>query len=94
MLCSHVSCKRPKLPSGADWGSVGDFCGSNEVSTYFQVDTSSADCWWHSGGLRDGLERVGQVPGQQLGDAADGVVSDLGQHRAQVEFRIEAVELG
>jgi hypothetical protein len=47
-----------------------------------------------SGGLRDGLKRAGQVSGQQLDDAADGVVSDLGQHRAQIEFRIEAVELG
>ena len=64
------------------------------MSTYFQVDTSSTDTWWYSGGLRDGLECVGQVPGQQFGDAADGVVGDLGQHRAQVEFRIEAVELG
>jgi hypothetical protein len=27
--------KRPKLPSGTDSGRVGDFCGSNEVSTYF-----------------------------------------------------------
>lgn len=64
------------------------------MSTYFQVDTSSTGAWWYLGGLRDGLRIVGQIPGQQLDDSADGVVGDLGQHRAQVEFRIEVVELG
>ena len=59
------------------------------MSTYFQVDTSSTGAWWFSGGLGDGLERIGQVSGQQLADAVDGVIGDLSQHRAEVEFRIE-----
>ena len=62
------------------------------MSTYFQVDTSSTVAWWFSGGLGDGLERIGQVSGQQLADAVDGVIGDLSQHRAQVELRIEVVE--
>jgi alkylhydroperoxidase family enzyme len=36
-----VLSKRPKLPSGIVTASVADFCRSNEVSTCFQVDTSS-----------------------------------------------------
>ena len=35
-----------------------------------------------------------QVPGQKFVDAVDGVISDTFQHMAQIEFRIEAVELG
>ena len=62
------------------------------MSTYFQVDTSSAGAWWISGGLGDGLERVGQVPGQQLLDATDGVIGDLGEHRAQIELCARIVE--
>ena len=93
-VMQQLRSKRPKLPSGADPGRVGDFCRSNEVSTCFQVDTSSTGAWWNSGGLRGGLERVGQVPGQQLANAVDGVIGDLAEHGAQVEFRIEAVELG
>ncbi len=38
----HAHGKRPKLPPGADSGRVRNFGGSNEVSTCFQVDTSSA----------------------------------------------------
>jgi predicted nucleic acid-binding protein len=33
--------KRPKLPSGVVTASVADLCARNEVSTCFQVDTSS-----------------------------------------------------
>jgi len=36
-----ILCKRPKLPSGIVTASVADSCRSNEVSTCFQVDTSS-----------------------------------------------------
>ena len=35
-----------------------------------------------------------QVPGQQLIDAADRVVGDPGKNDAEIEFRIDAVELG
>ena len=38
---AFAQCKRPKLPSGIVTASVADFCRSNEVSTCFQVDTSS-----------------------------------------------------
>jgi hypothetical protein len=47
-----------------------------------------------SGGLRDGLERVGQIPGQQIGDTADGVIGDLFEYAAEVDLRIEPVKLG
>jgi hypothetical protein len=36
----------------------------------------------------------GEVPGQKLVDAVDGVIGDAFEYMAQVEFRIEAVELG
>src|ERR1039457_2569854 len=75
-------------------GRVGDSCGSNEVSTCFQVDTSGTGVWRVSGGPAGGLERGGQVPGQQFSDVLNGMVGDLTEHRAQVEFWIEAVELG
>ena len=35
-----------------------------------------------------------QGPGQQFIDAADGMFGDLGEHGAEVEFRVEPVELG
>ena len=35
-----------------------------------------------------------EIPGQQLGDAADGVVGDLLQHLVEIGFRVHAVELG
>jgi hypothetical protein len=44
--CRRLSRKRPKLPPGAGSGSVGDSCRSNEVSTCFQVDTSSTGARW------------------------------------------------
>jgi hypothetical protein len=44
--------------------------------------------------LACGLVRNGQVPGQQITDVVDGVIGDLTEHGAQIEFRIEAVELG
>ena len=34
------------------------------------------------------------VPGQQFGDAVDGMIGDTADHLAQIGFRIEAVELG
>ena len=34
------------------------------------------------------------MPGQQFGDAVDGMVGDAADHLAQIGFRIEAVELG
>ena len=37
--------KRPKVPSGVVAGSVADSCRYNEVSTCFQVDTSSTSVW-------------------------------------------------
>jgi len=43
------------------------------------------------GGL--GLYRQGEVPGQQFLDTADGMVGDLGEHGAEIELRIEAVQL-
>jgi len=41
-----------------------------------------------------GLERGGQVPGQQILYVADGMIGDLCEHGTEVEFRIESVELG
>ena len=35
-----------------------------------------------------------RVPGQQFGDAVDGVVGDAREHIAQVGFGIKAVEFG
>ena len=43
------------------------------------------------GGL--GLYRQGEVPGQEFLDTADGMVGDLGEHGAEIELRIEAVQL-
>jgi len=37
---------------------------------------------------------VYEVPWQQIADAADRVVSDSSEHGAEVELRVEAVELG
>ncbi len=34
------------------------------------------------------------VPGQQLGDAIDGVISDSGEDMAEIELRVKSVELG
>ena len=45
-----------------------------------------------SGSGQVGLERCGEVPGQQFLDAADGVIGDLGQDGAEIEFRVESVE--
>jgi hypothetical protein len=36
----------------------------------------------------------GEIPGQQFRNAIDGMIGDTFQYMAQVEFRIEAVELG
>jgi hypothetical protein len=58
------------------------------------VDTSGTGVWRVSGGPVGGLEGGGQVPGQQFSDVLNGMVGDLTEHRAQVEFWIEAVELG
>lgn len=41
-----------------------------------------------------GLKRGGEVPGQELLYAADGVVDDLGQDSAEVELRTESVQFG
>jgi hypothetical protein len=35
-----------------------------------------------------------EVPGQQLVDAVDGMIGDALEHMAQIEFRIEAIQLG
>jgi hypothetical protein len=86
--------KRPKLPSGADSGRVRWLLQEQRSVHLFSSGHFKHRFLWFSGGLRDGLEDVGQAPGQQLGDAADRVVGDLGQHRAQEEFRIEAGEFG
>ena len=40
-----------------------------------------------------GLKRACQVPGKQFLDSADRMISDLRQHGAEVEFRIQSVEL-
>ena len=37
---------------------------------------------------------MSQVPGQEILDVADGMICDLSQHGAEIEFRIDAVELG
>ncbi len=34
------------------------------------------------------------VPGQQLGDAVDGVIADSGEDMAEIELRVKSVELG
>jgi len=44
-----------------------------------------------SGGM--GLVRRGKLPGQELVYAVDGVVANLLQDRAEIEFRIESVRL-
>jgi DNA helicase-2/ATP-dependent DNA helicase PcrA len=44
-LYRNVISKRPKFPSGVVAGSVADSCRYNEVSTCFQVDTSSTSVW-------------------------------------------------
>ena len=36
----------------------------------------------------------GHVPGQQLVDAAEGMIGDTAEHLAQPAFRIDAVEAG
>src|ERR1700733_6212175 len=46
-----------------------------------------------SGPGRLGHEGWNDVPGQELVDAADGMVWDLRQDRAEIEFRVEAVQL-
>jgi hypothetical protein len=48
-------------------------------------------CLGGLGGL--GLERQGKIPGQEFLDAADGMISDLGQYAAEIELRVEAVQL-
>ena len=40
------------------------------------------------------MEGRGQVPGQKILDAADGVIGDPCQHGAEIKLRVEAVELG
>lgn len=40
-----------------------------------------------------GLEGGGKLPGQEFVDAADRVVGDLRQDRAEIELRIESVQL-
>jgi hypothetical protein len=40
-----------------------------------------------------GLERCSHIPGQQILDLADGMIGDLRQHGAQIEFRIESLSL-
>ncbi len=47
-----------------------------------------------SGLGRVGLEQGGQIPGQKLLDLADGMISNAGKHGAEIELRIESVELG
>ena len=34
------------------------------------------------------------VPGEQVGNAVDGVVGDLGEDVLEIDLRVEAVELG
>ena len=41
-----------------------------------------------------GLSVAGQVPGQQFGDAIDGVIGDAREHGPEIVFRVDAVELG
>ena len=40
-------------------------------------------CWYYS-----------KVPGQEFVDAVDGMIGDAFEHLAQIEFRIDAVQLG
>jgi hypothetical protein len=61
------------------------------VSTYFVVDTS---CQCRSGSPGSLNLTWHEIPGQQFADAADEMVGDAGEHDAEIEFRIEAVELG
>ena len=48
--------------------------------------------------VSDGHLRIreisGQIPGQQLVDAVDRMIGNPSQDLAQIEFRIESVELG
>ena len=41
-----------------------------------------------------GLERESKIPGEKILYLVDGMVGDLRQHRAEVEFGIESVKLG
>ena len=41
-----------------------------------------------------GFERGGDVPGQEFFDAVDWMLGDACQDRAQVERRIESIQLG
>ena len=44
---------------------------------------------------RDGFcEKLCNVPGQEFGDASDGMFCDASEDMAEVEFRVESVELG
>ena len=45
-----------------------------------------------SGRLRLSLEGQGKIPGQEFLDAADRMIGDLGQHRAEIELRVKAVQ--
>ena len=49
-----------------------------------------------SGHLRSGgiLLGRGEIPGREFLDAVDGVISDPIEHAAEIEFRIQPVELG
>ena len=49
---------------------------------------------WLSGLGRVSLKRGSEVPGQEFLDAADGVVGDLGQDGAEVEFRVKSIQFG
>ena len=40
------------------------------------------------------MDGICQIPGEQFFDALDGMLGDPGQHQAEIEFRVEAVELG
>ena len=41
-----------------------------------------------------GLEALCQVPWQQIGDAADGVLGDSGEYGSEIVLRVDAGELG
>ena len=41
-----------------------------------------------------GLSEDGDIPGQELLDAVDGVVGDLSEDSTEIERRIESVEFG
>jgi hypothetical protein len=48
-----------------------------------------------SGGLGSlGLAALCQIPWQQIGDAADGVLGDAGEHGSEIVLRVDSVELG